>query len=358
MLHPGEKIVIILRRHWIAFLSNAILVSFMILTLAAFVAISNAVRYHISYSEIWGIVGTRFNVLEAIVLWMTFLALIAYGSLIAGSRVLESAFCSHALALWKRHRIVVLGFVSGLIVLALIFAVAVFINDEIDTKIAQNIIPIQSKNISENIGQGLILVVGSMYALSIIGYFFISWLDYYLDVFVVTNRRILRIEQIVLFGRKISETSFQHIQDVSSNIKGVIDTLLDVGTVFVETAGERENFSFNLVSHPTSLATTILQLQREEWIEEGVQGDLTNQKLVLEEQKIMEMETKAIVAEEKEKQKRSGKESLPPQKTLQEKIIYNDGRVVIEDGVIWQSEQNITEEILSTLNDMEDLGKN
>ena len=124
---------------------------------------------------------------------------------------------------------------------------------------------VDSANISENLGRGILIIFSSIYLLSTIGYFFIGWLDYYMDIFILTNKRIIRLEQMVLFGQRVSETSFQHIQDVSSKVQGLLQTFFGVGTVFVETAGERENFSFTNMKDPGLIAAWILEAQHNIW---------------------------------------------------------------------------------------------
>jgi uncharacterized membrane protein YdbT with pleckstrin-like domain len=91
-------------------------------------------------------------------------------------------------------------------------------------------------------------------------FLFQSFIDYYLDIYIITTHRIIDIEQHGLFGRTTSELLLDRIQDVSSEVKGFTHTVLDYGNVEVQTAGEQEHFVFVNVPHPTHVAKRILEL--------------------------------------------------------------------------------------------------
>ncbi|HCU70736.1 MAG TPA: hypothetical protein DIC35_03190 [Candidatus Moranbacteria bacterium] len=92
--------------------------------------------------------------------------------------------------------------------------------------------------------------------------FFLIWIDYYFDVWIITNKRIINIEQKGLFSREISELELDKIQDVSAHVSGIIPTFLDYGDVFVQTAGERERFIFKKISAPYATKDLIMSLEK------------------------------------------------------------------------------------------------
>ncbi|MDP3985286.1 MAG: PH domain-containing protein, partial [bacterium] len=82
------------------------------------------------------------------------------------------------------------------------------------------------------------LVLGaSVYYLSIWLFFLTEFTDYYLDLWVVTNDRIVNIEQHGLFGRTVAELDLYKVQDVTSDVRGMISTFLNYGNVHIQTAG-------------------------------------------------------------------------------------------------------------------------
>lgn len=91
---------------------------------------------------------------------------------------------------------------------------------------------------------------------------FVVWIDYYFDVWIVTDQRIISIEQFGLFRREISELEHSKIQDVTTEIHGVIPTLLKFGYVYIQTAGEKSRFTFKQIGNPVKVKNMIMKLQK------------------------------------------------------------------------------------------------
>ena len=88
--------------------------------------------------------------------------------------------------------------------------------------------------------------------------FFVNWTKYYLDVWYVTEKRIIAIDQRHIFNRGVSNLRFDKIQDVTIEVRGFIPTLLKFGNVKVQTASE-DNFDFYMTSvkHPEDVRRVI-----------------------------------------------------------------------------------------------------
>ncbi len=97
------------------------------------------------------------------------------------------------------------------------------------------------------------------YLFSFLAYFH-DFVDYHLDIWVVTDQRIVSIEQEGLFNRTVSELNLLKMQDVTAEVKGKIQTFLDFGEVYIQTAGEAARFVFSQVPHPSQVAKVILQV--------------------------------------------------------------------------------------------------
>ncbi len=134
--------------------------------------------------------------------------------------------------------------------------------------------------------QALLIFGGSAFFLFAWLFLFQLFLDYYLDSWIVTNRRILNIEQNGLFGRTVSELRLYRIQDVTAIVNGFVKTLFNFGEVEIQTAGERERFMFEEIPNPNEVAKTILELSehdradhiKEETLEEFGANDASKQK--------------------------------------------------------------------------------
>lgn len=104
----------------------------------------------------------------------------------------------------------------------------------------------------------------SVYYLGIWLFFFSLTLDYYLDIWVLTNDRLIAVEQQGLFSRTISETDLWLIQDVTSEINGIPATIFGFGNLHVQTAAERARFHFENCHDPNGIRQRILHLAEED----------------------------------------------------------------------------------------------
>ena len=91
---------------------------------------------------------------------------------------------------------------------------------------------------------------------------FISLINYYFDVFVVTNERIIHIEQKGLFHRSTSELRLSRVQDVQVEHHGFVPTLFHFGTLIVQSAAERAGFIFELMDRPEEVKELIMAAHR------------------------------------------------------------------------------------------------
>ncbi len=82
---------------------------------------------------------------------------------------------------------------------------------------------------------------------------------YLLDVWIVTDHRIIDSEQHGFFSRTTAEISLAKIQDISVAIRGVIPTFLDFGDLEVQSAGATEKFFFKEIPHPNQIRDLIME---------------------------------------------------------------------------------------------------
>lgn len=113
-------------------------------------------------------------------------------------------------------------------------------------------------------GYPLLILLASVYYLSVMLFFYTSFVEFYLDLHIVTNDRLIDINQITLFARKIAEVDLYQVQDVSSEIKGFFATLFKYGYVEIQTAGTVPKFIMEDVPNPHRLRRLILDLAAED----------------------------------------------------------------------------------------------
>jgi membrane protein YdbS with pleckstrin-like domain len=102
------------------------------------------------------------------------------------------------------------------------------------------------------------IFLGSLWAFLMWVRLFSVWTDYYLDTWIVTTKRIIDIDQEGFFRRSVGTFPIIRIQDVSFIQNGVLASLLDYGTIHVETAGSNtEEFRIENIPNPRHLRDLI-----------------------------------------------------------------------------------------------------
>lgn len=102
------------------------------------------------------------------------------------------------------------------------------------------LLPLFTQNLNQQTVQPMANFFLALYIMILFLFLFLAWMDLYLDMWIITNERIIDIEQQGLFRRQMAEIPIKHVQDVTIEIKGVIETFLKFGTIRIQTAGERE----------------------------------------------------------------------------------------------------------------------
>lgn len=105
----------------------------------------------------------------------------------------------------------------------------------------------------------ILILLGGLYFPCLWLYLFIKWMDYYFDVWMITDRRLVNIEQISLFHRKVSVTDLLKIQDVTVEVEGFFAMLFKYGNIIVQTAGTAPAFEIKDISQPYKVRDIIFR---------------------------------------------------------------------------------------------------
>ncbi len=89
---------------------------------------------------------------------------------------------------------------------------------------------------------------------------FSVFIDYYLDVWIITDQRIISIEQKGLFNRIINEVRYERIQDITSVVPGLIATYFKYGNIMIQTAAEKERMILKQVPDPIETRRLIAEI--------------------------------------------------------------------------------------------------
>ena len=72
---------------------------------------------------------------------------------------------------------------------------------------------------------------------------YVQWLNYYLDIWVVSNHRIVNINQRALFERETTVWLLDRIQEVTIDESNILESWLGFGTIEVQTAGPKDDYA-------------------------------------------------------------------------------------------------------------------
>jgi len=126
----------------------------------------------------------------------------------------------------------------------------------------------------------IIAFLKNMFLLGLWIFGFIIWIDYYFDIWIMTNQRVINIEQEGLFRRRISELNYAKIQDVTAQVEGFLQTIINYGDVQVQTAGTEEKFIFRTVTDPNKIKSMIMnQMQGREHAGIDELGEMLEQRI-------------------------------------------------------------------------------
>lgn len=165
------------------------------------------------------------------------------------ARIIQKKEYENQIAVFRRHWLVfLLELLLPIVLGAIPFGVHAFLRNQFPEVLAHAI------------GGPALILGASAYELGVLLFLFTQFLDYELDMWVITNDRFINIEQQGLFARTIGELDLWRVQDVTSEVKGVFPTFFNYGDVHVQTAGAVEHFRLEQVPNPHEIRRIILDM--------------------------------------------------------------------------------------------------
>lgn len=106
----------------------------------------------------------------------------------------------------------------------------------------------------------VVTLFSQVYVMILVFATFIICVFYYLNMQIITNLRVVDIDQYSIFSRSISELHIDKIEDVSSESNGPFAVIFGYGNVYVQTAGTVDRFEFDRVPEPERIVKLVLNL--------------------------------------------------------------------------------------------------
>ena len=83
---------------------------------------------------------------------------------------------------------------------------------------------------------------------------YISWINNELDLIIITNKRVIGIDQIAFLHRDFSECPIERVQEINAETKGLFADLFNYGTLTIHTASEASDFVMHKIGDPLNTA--------------------------------------------------------------------------------------------------------
>lgn len=82
--------------------------------------------------------------------------------------------------------------------------------------------------------------------------------NYYLDILIVTNQRVIDVEQLGLFARDVTSAPLQNIEDIKVEVVGILPSLLDFGNLHIQTAAAMREIVIYGIHHPNKIRDAVI----------------------------------------------------------------------------------------------------
>lgn len=89
---------------------------------------------------------------------------------------------------------------------------------------------------------------------------YIKWLDHELDMYAITNNRIIWIDQISFLNRTVTECNLWQVQEVNSKTKWIFANMLNYWTLTILTAWNATNMIMDFAPNSMQNARKILNI--------------------------------------------------------------------------------------------------
>ncbi|MGB9609114.1 MAG: PH domain-containing protein [Minisyncoccia bacterium] len=90
---------------------------------------------------------------------------------------------------------------------------------------------------------------------------FLNLMLYSLTTLILTNQRIIKIEEKGLFNYERSELELNKIQDISVNLSGLLGNFLNFGEILIQTAAAENKFKISFLPNPLMIKSKILEVK-------------------------------------------------------------------------------------------------
>lgn len=101
---------------------------------------------------------------------------------------------------------------------------------------------------------------GGLYLIFVTSFFMMQWIIWYLDAWFITQHRLIDIQLVTLFNRRVAQIPFTQVQDVRVTTEGSLASFFQFGDITVQSAGKEGFFQMRSIPHARVVANRISEL--------------------------------------------------------------------------------------------------
>jgi len=103
-----------------------------------------------------------------------------------------------------------------------------------------------------------------LWYLLVLGIFLNNFLSWFYNANIITDERIIDIDFRNIVYKNVSTAKISNVEDVTVQMGGAVQNMLDYGTILMQTAAEKAEFEFDDIPHPQKVAKLLNELMLEE----------------------------------------------------------------------------------------------
>jgi len=121
------------------------------------------------------------------------------------------------------------------------------------------ILGLLSQNAGFNLGTAnfVLVTLSFVFGMALMFFEFLKW---YFTVFLITDSRLIDLDFVTIFDARMSSTLLSEVQDVSHSTPGFFSTLFDMGSIEIQTAGEKNKFEISNIPKPRDVQDILMDL--------------------------------------------------------------------------------------------------
>ena len=105
-----------------------------------------------------------------------------------------------------------------------------------------------------------IFIINIFWYVFTLGYIFERFLNWFFNIHIITNKRIVDMDFDHLLHRNITDAPLRNIEDITYTVSGFFNTVFNIGDVKIQTAAEQRELEFFKVASPGKIQDIISDL--------------------------------------------------------------------------------------------------